>query len=178
MKQLTIAALVLGTCGFAFTPCLAQPISAIEVRTSSNASLGAPGTWTTILTTTVPAGEWLAVAKLTVINWGAKDYFRCRLQRGTQPVDGGTVMIGEASGMPAAATVVTNAKLSLSAATTVSVACSHDGPITQGFKIDPGANLILSPISGQKGDKGEKGDKGDPGTPGGLKGDKGDIGRV
>ena len=115
----------------------------LEARTSSGLSLpAAGGQRVNIVNMTVPAGEWIATAKASVINWGTADYVRCVLTSGGTIVDGATTMTGEASGRPAAAEIVTHAKLSLNAPMNVALECSHDQNV-DGQKVDPGATLIV-----------------------------------
>ena len=138
----------------------------LESRTSSGLQLSpAAGQKVNIVNMTVPAGQWVATAKASAINWGTSDYVRCVLTSNGQVLDGATTMTGEASGQPAVAELVTHARLSLTAPTNVSLTCSHDRPVA-GQYIDPGATLLVVSDASGTGGTGPAGPPGPAGPAG------------
>ena len=98
------------------------------------------GQWTTILHVTVPAGDWIAYAKASPVNFGGgADFVRCRLRIGTKQLDASATQIG---GVPGVATMVTQAALTTTMTRTVVFECEHDYGIS-GEYLDPGASLLV-----------------------------------
>lgn len=137
----------------------------LEAR-SGSALLLAPngGQPVNILNMQVPAGQWVATAKASIVNWGAADYNRCFIYADGVAIDGATTMTGEGGGQPAVAELVTHAKLNFTATKMVSLVCSHDRNIA-GQYVDPGAMLIVV-SDGSIGAVGPAGPAGPPGAQG------------
>jgi Collagen triple helix repeat (20 copies) len=163
LRQLACT-LVLGLTALAQTSFAAVLENRSTTSTSLSASGGVP---TTVVTLNLTPGSWAVVGKASVVNWGAGDYLRCGLKLDGQFVDAATTVVGEQSGFPAAATIVTQAKIVIPANQSVDLICQHDANSLGPF-VDPGASLVATETSGggQPGPKGDKGDKGDTGTPG------------
>jgi len=128
-----------------------------------------------ILNMKVPPGEWVATAKVSIVNWGKKDYDRCALTYDGVIFDSSTTMTGEASGFPAVATIITQLRIPIVVTTNVALVCGHDGNIS-GQKVDAGASLIVSNSSGTTGPAGPQGPAGTPGGPPGPQGPQGPVG--
>lgn len=136
----------------------------LQQRTTSNVALSATGgVPVQVLQLSVPPGEWLAVSKASVVNWGPKDYVRCSIAVDGQVVDVSATMTGEAGGAPAVATIANQSKISLSVAKTVTLNCFHDRNIAN-LKVDPGASLIV--VDSSQGTQGPPGLQGPPGPTG------------
>jgi hypothetical protein len=122
----SLAAFVMAT-----SSSLCHSQNVIELRTSSGLSLSpVAGQRVNILNTTVPAGDWVATAKGSAVNWGNRDYVRCILVFDGTVVDGSTTMTGEAQGAPAAALLFSQAKLSTVTDKPLSFQCSHDRAVS------------------------------------------------
>lgn len=157
----------------------------LESKTTGQITLSArPAQPTVILGLSVPPGEWLATAKASVVNWGAKDYVHCAIVTDadlivigggrTSRYDNSTTMIGAASGLPAVAAIVNQAVVSLPRAKEIRLVCSHDGRISGQYV----ENASLSVISTEPGIQGPPGPMGLQGLQGpiGLQGRTGDQG--
>jgi hypothetical protein len=98
------------------------------------------GQWTTVLHVTIPAGAWIVHAKASPVSFAnISDYVRCQLRIGTKQLDASTTQIG---GVPAAATVVTQAAFATTGTKIVVFECEHDYGIP-GEYLDPGASLLV-----------------------------------
>jgi hypothetical protein len=98
------------------------------------------GQWTIVLHVTIPAGVWILHAKATPVSFAnISDYVRCQLRINTQQLDASTTQIG---GVPAAATVVTQAAVETTVTRIVVFECEHDYGIP-GEYLDPGASLLV-----------------------------------
>lgn len=154
--------------GFALVFATAPALAAVlEARTASGLSLAADGgVRVNIVNLAVPAGEWVATGKATVVNWGAKDYVRCVITVDGVIIDGSATMVGEAGGAPAAATLMAQGKVTVTGAAVKNVAlvCGHDAAVA-GQKVDPGASLVVESVAGG-GTVGPAGPAGPPGATG------------
>ena len=122
--------------------------------TSAPTALSAAGATPVLVTSViVPAGNWLVTAKTTAVNFAGADYVRCNIKAGATLLDGGTTLVGNASGGPtgetgpSAATIVMQGLASTTSIQTVTLNCEHDFAIA-GEYIDPGAALRVVPATG------------------------------
>jgi hypothetical protein len=125
------------------------PRSGINAGTSLNAS---GGDWRTILSLTLPAGQWVLHADETAVNLGPSDWVRCEIAEDPgAALDQQSAFVGDSGGLiqrSQPATTGTDlsetAPLVLGIRTTVSLFCDHDTGSSAGAAlpyIDPGAVL-------------------------------------
>lgn len=106
------------------------------------------GAQTLLLQVTVPAGRWLITSELGAVNFGPGDFVRCALFSGSRVLDGSGTFIGQADGYPPLAMISNQAVAAPTAPTTIRLRCNTDTTASSGAYIDPGANLVVTPITG------------------------------
>lgn len=145
-----VAAVTVGSgVAYAATNAITSTTQDVVASTSGSRTLGTDGgVPTTVLKATLPAGSWVLTLHASVVNFGASDYTRCMLFRGTTNLGGATATVGDpaqsgAAGPAALVSTVSFAKgLTLPGAATVSVQCSHDSTNGAAPYLDGGASLV------------------------------------
>lgn len=106
------------------------------------------GVQTTIMTLKLPAGKWILHADQTMVNFGPSDYGGCSIgDTANSNLNTHRTIVGDpnatgASGPASFVTVLSEtAAVSLSASSTVTVACEHDDSNGATPSIDPNADL-------------------------------------
>jgi Collagen triple helix repeat (20 copies) len=141
----------------------------LEARSTESIALSAAGgVMTPIVQLTLSPGTYALVGKATVVNWSQGDYVRCGLRAdGDDFFDAATTVVGEQSGYPAAATIMTQFKWSFTVEKIVQLLCLHD-KIMSGISVDAGASLVAidNSIVGPAGPVGPTGMRGEMGPVG------------
>jgi hypothetical protein len=106
------------------------------------------GTPTTIVTITVPAGNWLAWGKAEVVDFADQTVARCHLYLNGTEIDSSASQIGGGNHYPFVAVIPNHAAFTATDASTVVLGCSEDGEIS-GLYVDPDASLIVMSASGK-----------------------------
>ena len=99
-----------------------------------------------VMSVTVPAGEWVVTASLTAIAPNHDDYARCGLFRDAEIYDHTTVFAGGANGGAPNGGITLLWKLVADTETLVDLQCDHDREVAAGgLSIDSGAVLAAFP---------------------------------
>lgn len=116
--------------------------------TTASVNLSADGSPVIVKQVTIPAGTWIATAKVNPVNFGNADYVRCRLLVGGVQKDAGATLVGNASPGPtgevgpSVAEIVLQVAITTTASKAFKLDCLHDFP-SDGMYVDPGASIVV-----------------------------------